>query len=406
MPKIAKELSALAVSNLTEQGLHAVGGAVGLCLCVSATGARSWVVRVNIDGKRREMGLGSFPLVTLAAARQKARAARADGRQGIDPVAQRDQARRDRKAKAALQKTFKQCAVAYIDAHSDSWRNAKHRAQWPSTFETYVYPTIGSTLVHEVTQAHVLAVLNPIWKTKTATATRVRGRIEQVLAWASAAGYRQGDNPARWTGLLDQLLPAPGKISKVRHHPAVPVASMPAFLAALRQREGISPRALQFAILTAARSAEVRGSTWAEIDMEAAVWTVPGERMKGGKEHRVPLSTQAIALLENMPRIEGAELIFPAPRGGKLSDMSLTAITRRMAFKDAAGDVCVPHGFRSSFRDWAFECTDFARDLTEQALAHALESKVEAAYRRGDALERRRTLMQAWASFCTGEAQV
>jgi len=385
--------------------MHAVGGAVGLYLCVSATGARSWLVRVNVDGKRREMGLGGFPLVSLASARQKARTARAESRHGVDPVEQRKQARRDREAQAVLHKTFKHCATAYIEAHSDSWRNAKHRAQWPSTFETYVYPTMGSTLVHEVTQAHILEVLRPIWRTKTATATRVRGRIEQVLAWASAAGYRQGDNPARWQGHLDQLLAAPSKISKVRHHPAVPVASMPAFLAALRERDGISPRALEFAILTAARSAEVRGATWAEIDLEAAVWTVPAARMKAGREHRVPLSAQAIVLLESLPRIEGTKLVFPAPRGGQLSDMTLTAITRRMAFKDADGDVCVPHGFRSSFRDWAFEHTDFPRDLAEAALAHALESKVEAAYRRGDALERRRTLMQAWANFCNGEAQ-
>ncbi len=404
MARIAKELSALAVSNLTKPGMHAVGGAVGLYLCISVSGARSWLARVNVDGKRREMGLGGFPLVSLATARQKAREVHTESRQGVDPVAQRDQSRQERKAQAVLQKTFKQCAIAYIEAHSDSWRNAKHRAQWPSTFETYVYPTMGSTLVHEVTQAHVLEVLRPIWKTKTATATRIRGRIEQVLAWASAAGYRQGDNPARWTGLLDQLLPAPSKISKVRHHPAVPVASMPAFLTALREREGISPRALEFAILTAARSAEVRGATWAEIDVEAAVWTVPGERMKAGKEHRVPLSQSAIRLLIGLPRIEGTELVFPAPRGGQLSDMSLTAITRRMAFKDAEGDVCVPHGFRSSFRDWAFEHTEFARDLTEQALAHALESKVEAAYRRGDALERRRALMQAWAGYSEGVA--
>lgn len=402
MARIAKELSALAVSNLTEPGMHPVGGAAGLYLCVSASGARSWIVRVNVGGKRREMGLGGFPAVTLAMARQKARAARTESRQGIDPVAQREQARREREEQAALHKTFKQCAVAYIDAHSDSWRNAKHRAQWPSTFETYVYPTIGRTLVHEITQAHVLEVLRPIWKTKTATATRVRGRIEQVLAWANAAGYRQGDNPARWQGHLDQLLAAPSKIAKVRHHPAVPVADMPAFLAALRERDGISHRALEFAILTAARSAEVRGATWAEIDIEAAVWNVPGERMKAGKEHRVPLSAQVIALLESLPRIEGTELVFPAPRGGQLSDMSLTAITRRMAFKDAKGEICVPHGFRSSFRDWAFEDTDFPRDLAEAALAHTLESKVEAAYRRGDALERRRALMQAWANYCDG----
>ena len=400
----AKELSALAVQRLTAPGMHAVGGVAGLYLCVSPSGSRSWIARVNVDGKRREMGLGSFPDVSLSIAREKARAARSDTTMGIDPVAHRKEARSARQALKATQKTFADCAKAYIEAHSDSWRNAKHRAQWPATFETYVYPTMGTVMVGEVTQAHVMAVLLPIWKTKTQTATRLRGRIEQVLAWATAAGFRQGENCARWTGLLDQLLPAPGKVSKPKHHPAVRVDDMPAFIKALRQHDGLSPKALEFAVLTAARSGEVRGATWAEIDLEAAVWTVPKERMKAGKEHRVPLNTQAIKLLEAMPRIEGTELVFPAPRGGQLSDMALTALTRRMNFRDDAGRVCVPHGFRSSFRDWVFERTDYPRDLAEAALAHALENKVEAAYRRGDALERRRAMMQAWANYCEGVA--
>ena len=400
----AKELSALAVQRLTAPGMHAVGGVAGLYLCVSPSGSRSWIARVNVDGKRREMGLGSFPDVSLSIAREKARAARSDTIMGIDPVANRKEARSARQALKATQKTFADCAKAYIEAHSDSWRNAKHRAQWPSTFETYVYPTMGTVLVGEVTQAHVMAVLLPIWKTKTQTAIRLRGRIEQVLAWATAAGFRQGDNCARWAGLLDQLLPAPGKVSEPRHHPAVRVDDMPAFIKALRQHDGLSPKALEFVVLTAARSGEVRGATWAEIDLEAAVWTVPKERMKAGKEHRVPLNTQAIKLLEAMPRIEGTELVFPAPRGGQLSDMALTALTRRMNFRDDAGRVCVPHGFRSSFRDWVFERTDYPRDLAEAALAHALENKVEAAYRRGDALERRRAMMQAWANYCEGVA--
>lgn len=400
MVRVAKELSALAVSRLTKPGMHAVGGAAGLHLAVGASGSRSWLVRVNVDGKRREMGLGPFPLVSLATARQRAREARADSRMGVDPVAQRIAERSARQALTAKQKTFADCAKAYIEAHESSWSNAKHRAQWPATFETYVYPTMGAVLVGDVTQAHVMAVLLPIWKTKTQTATRLRGRIEQVLSWATAAGFRQGENCARWTGLLDQLLPAPGKVAKVRHHPAVPVAAIPAFLAAVRLHHGVSPQALEFALLTAARSGEVRGATWAEIDLDAAIWTVPGERMKAGKEHRVPLSAQTIKLLEAVPRIEGTELVFPAPRGGVLSDMALTALTRRMAFKDAEGQLCVPHGLRSSFKDWCFEHTEFHRDLAEQALAHTLESKVEAAYRRGDALERRRAMMQAWADYC------
>ena len=373
--------------------MHAVGGVAGLYLCVSPSGSRSWIARVNVDGKRREMGLGSFPDVSLSIAREKARAARSDTTMGIDPVAHRKEARSARQALKATQKTFADCAKAYIEAHSDSWKNAKHRAQWPSTFETYVYPTMGTVLVGEVTQAHVMAVLLPIWKTKTQTATRLRGRIEQVLAWATAAGFRQGENCARWTGLLDQLLPAPGKVSKPRHHPAVRVDDMPAFIKALRQHDGLSPKALEFAVLTAARSGEVRGATWAEIDLEAAVWTVPKERMKMGKEHRVPLSDAAIKLLEAMPRMEGTDLVFPGTKGQPLSDMSLTAVMRRM-------DVdAVPHGFRSTFRDWAGDRTNYPRDMAEAALAHKLENKVEEAYRRSDALEKRREMMQEWGKF-------
>lgn len=385
--------------------MHAVGGVAGVYLTVSATGARSWIVRLAVDGKRREMGLGGFPDVSLAGARERARSARSDLHVGIDPVEHRRQARSARQVLAATQKTFTECAMAYIEAHSDSWRNAKHQAQWPSTFEAYVYPTMGRVLVGEVTQTHILDVLRPIWKTKTATATRLRGRIEQLLSWA-AAGYRQGDNCARWTGLLDQLLPAPRKISKAQHHPALPIDEMTAFMAALRHREGISSMALEFVILTATRSGEVRGATWSELDMDSAVWTVPGERMKADKEHRVPLSTQAVKLLKSIQRLEGSELIFPAPRGGKLSDMALTAITRRMNIPEpiwidpSCGRQIVPHGFRSTFRDWCSERTHYPRDLAEQALAHAIENKVESAYRRGDALEKRRAMMQEWANHC------
>lgn len=400
----AKELSALAVQRLTAPGMHAVGGVAGLYLCVSSSDARSWIVRVTVDGKRREMGLGGFPEITLASAREKARIARADTVMGIDPVEQRKRDRSERQAKAATQKTFKQCAVAYIEAHSDSWRNAKHRSQWPTTFATYAFPTMGRVPVQDITQAHVLEVLRPIWKTKTATATRLRGRIEQVLAWAAAAGLRQGDNPARWDGHLDQLLPPPSKVSKAQHHPALPIDDVPKFLEALRQREGTSPKALEFVILTAARSGEVRGATWSEIDLEAGIWVVPAERMKGGRSHRVPLNLPALQLLEALPRIEGSDLVFPAPRGGVLSDMALTAITRRMPFKAKDGRQCVPHGFRSSFRDWVSDRTDYPSELAEQALAHTLQSRVEAAYRRGDALEKRRTMMQDWAKHCEGVA--
>ena len=287
---------------------------------------------------------------------------------------------------------------------SGEWKNPKHRQQWENTLTQYAYPHMGNLSVEEIDLPHVLACLEPIWRSKTETATRVRGRIESVLDWATVRKYRSGDNPARWKGHLDKVLPSPKKVSETEHHRALPIDGMPAFMADLRQRDGIAARALEFTVLTAARSGEVRGAPWAEIDLEAKVWTVPKERMKIGKEHRVPLNTQAIKLLEAMPRIEGTELVFPAPRGGQLSDMALTALTRRMNFRDDAGRVCVPHGFRSSFRDWVFERTDYPRDLAEAALAHALENKVEAAYRRGDALERRRAMMQAWANYCEGVA--
>lgn len=394
MAKKAKELSALAVGRLTAPGHHAVGGVTGLYLYVSGESARSWVLRVMIGNKRRHIGLGGFPDVTLAQARDKARTAREQILSGIDPIAERKAVASQLRAQQAAEKTFEQAAQAYIDAHGDTWKNPKHRAQWVSTLDTYAYPHMGKLLVRDVAQSHVLAALEPIWKTKNETASRLRGRIESVIDWAIARGLRSGDNPARWKGHLDKLLPAPGKVQKVEHHRAMPINDMPAFMAQLKQREGLAPRALEFLILTAARSGEVRGATWPEIDFESKVWTIPGERMKAGREHRVPLSVAALELLRALPRLHDNPLVFPAPRGGVQSDMTLTAVMRRM--KASA----VPHGFRSTFRDWVGERTSHPRELAEQALAHTLESKVEAAYRRGDALEKRRAMMEAWALFC------
>lgn len=397
MARKAKELSALAVGRLKEPGHHAVGGVAGLYLYVAEGGARSWVLRVTVGAKRRHMGLGGFPDVPLAQAKEKARAARDSISQGIDPIEQRQAALSQLRAKPITEKTFKQAAEAYIDAHEDSWKNPKHRAQWRSTLETYAYPVMGALSVREVEQEHVLLALEPIWKTKTETASRLRGRIESVLDWATVRKLRTGENPARWKGHLDKLLPAPSKIQKVEHHRALPVSAMPAFMRNLRQREGLAARALEFVILCASRSGEVRGAPWSEIDLDQKVWTIPAERMKANREHRVPLSSQAVELLNQLPRIKppagGVDLIFPAPRGGALSDMALTALMRRMKV-DA-----VPHGFRSSFRDWVGECTHYPRDLAETALAHTLESKVEAAYRRGDALDKRRPMMEDWAIY-------
>ncbi len=391
MARKAKELSARAVAQLNRQGHHAVGGTAGLYLYVSDAGAKSWVLRVLVAGKRRHIGLGGFKDISLALARQKAQEHRIQIASGLDPLHEKVR-RRELAAAAKLAAiSFEDAARAYVDTHGDSWKNPKHRSQWINTLQTYAFPVIGRLNVADVNQAQVLAILEPIWKEKTETATRVRGRLETVLDWAAARGQRSGDNPARWKGHLDKLLPAPTKIKAVEHHRALSVALMPAFMANLQQQAGIAARALEFAILTAARSGEVRGATWAEIDLTNGIWTVPATRMKAGVEHRVPLSTHCMAVLRAMPRMAGTDLIFPAPRGKALSDMSLTAVLRRMEC-DA-----VPHGFRSTFRDWAGDHTSYARDLAEDALAHTLQNKVEAAYRRGDALERRRPMMQDWA---------
>lgn len=394
MPRKAKELGALQVSRLTAPGLHPVGGVAGLRLQVSDSGARSWILRTTVGGKRAEIGLGGFPDVTLAGARDAARSMRATIAAGVDPRAESRAARSALQAAVAAARTFDECAEKYIEAKTPEWSNAKHAAQWTSTLKTYASPVMGHLFVRDIGLPHVLDVLKPIWLTKNETASRVRARVEQVLDWATTHGYREGLNPARWKGHLDNLLPAPNKVAKVEHHAALPVAEVGAFMARLRAAEGMGARALEFAILTAARSGEVRGATWAEIDMDAAVWTVPAERMKMGKEHRVPLSAPALELLRALPRTEEAKLVFPAPRGGMLSDMTLSAVLRRM-------DVpAVPHGFRSTFRDWCSERTNFPRDAAEMALAHAIGDKVEAAYRRGDLFAKRRRMMVEWAAFC------
>jgi len=395
MPRKAKELSPLEVSRLKTPGLWAVGGVAGLYLQVGTSGARSWILRVVVAKKRRDHGLGGFPDVTLAMVREKARRARESIEQGQDPIAQRKQAISAAIALQATDKTFEQAARAYIDAHSDGWKNAKHRAQWVATLETYAFPKIGRLLVRDVGQAHVLNVLEEIWKTKTETASRLRGRIESVLAWATVRNYRSGENPARWKGHLDQLLPAPGKIRTVVHHRALPIDKVGVFMNTLRKCGGIAARALEFTILTAARSGETRGAVWEEIDFDSKVWVIPAQRMKGGQKHRVPLSESAFRILISLYK-ETPGLVFCAPRGGQISDMSMTAALRRMKV-DA-----VPHGFRSTFRDWAGERTNYPREMAEQALAHTLTNAVEAAYRRSDMLEKRRLMMQDWATFCDG----
>lgn len=394
MPRKAKELSALEVSRLTKAGRYAVGVVDGLHLEVSGTGARSWVLRITVGNKRSDIGLGGYPAVTLAAAREAARETRAKVRNGIDPVQESKAIKSALKASQAAALTFKECAEKYIAAHKEAWKNEKHRAQWTSTLEAYAYPHIGSLLIRDIELPNVLAVLEPIWKTKTETASRLRGRIESVIDWATANGYRQGLNPARWRGHLDKLLAKPSKVAKVEHHEALALSAVGSFMVELRKLDGQGPRALDFAILTAARSGEVRGATWEEIDIPGKLWTIPAGRMKAGREHRVPLSAEAIKILEAQPRLAETNLAFPSARGGKLSDMTLSAVTRRM------GAPCVPHGFRSSFRDWASERTNYPSEMAELALAHTISDKVEAAYRRGDMFEKRRRMMDDWAKFC------
>lgn len=394
MAKIAKELSALEVGRLRAPGLHAVGGVAGLYLQVTHTGARSWVLRAVVGAKRRDIGLGGFPSVTLAGAREAARAAREKIAAGIDPVEQRRAAKNALIVAQSSAKTFEQCTAAYLAEREAGWKNAKHRAQWQSTLETYAFPVIGKIPARDIGLPHVLDVLRPIWTEKTETASRLRGRIESVLDWARVSGYRTDENPARWRGHLEKILLAPAKVAKVTHHVALPIDQVGAFMRDLRAQAGVAAKALEFTILTAARSGEVRGATWGEIDLDAATWTVPAERMKAGREHRVALSRQALELLASMGSGKPDEIVFKAPRGGAFSDMALTAVLRRMNV------AAVPHGFRSSFRDWAAERTAFPGEVAEMALAHAIPNQTEASYRRGDLLEKRYQLSQAWADFC------
>ena len=392
MPKRARELSALEVNRLREQGLHAVGGVAGLYLQVRGE-ARSWILRVVVGSKRRDMGLGAFPTVTLAAARELARQARQTVDQGTDPIVVRAQQLSSLRASQARALTFRQACRQFIDAKAPEWRNDKHRQQWTNTLEAHAAPVIGDLHVSDIGQAHILKVLEPIWTTKTETASRLRGRIEQVLDWARVRGFREGENPARWRGHLDKLLANPSKVTQVVHHPALPLGKLPAFVADLRGREGFGARALEMVLLTAARSGEVRGATWTEIDLDAATWSIPAARMKGNRDHRVPLSTQVVALLKAQPRLHDCDLVFAGKANKPLSDMTLTAVMRRMQV-DA-----VPHGLRSSFRDWVSECTNFPPEMAEMALAHRIADQTEAAYRRGDMLAKRAAMMAAWAEF-------
>ena len=366
----------------------------GLRLVVSNSLAKKWVLRFTIDGKRREMGLGSFPDVGLAEARGKATDHRKQATAGIDPI----DARQTEPEKIP---TFTTCAARYIRAHRRGWQNAKHARQWVSTLKTYTRPVIGSKQVDAVSTEDILKILSPIWTTKTETAKRVQGRVENILDYAAAHKYRDRLNPARWRGHLDKLLPKPSRVKKVTHHPAMPYSEVPAFMAELSSNDSVSVLALRFIILTATRTSEVLQAQWQEIDMDAAIWTIPATRMKSRREHRVPLSDTATAILEALPRIDDNPYLFPGARQGRpLSSMALLQLMRGMGYgvNGNRGDY-VPHGFRSSFRDWSGEVSSFPRDVAEMALAHTIENKVEAAYRRGDLFAKRRMMMQQWADY-------
>lgn len=394
MARLVEKLTPLGVTKSTKPGYY--GDGAGLWLQVSKSGSKSWIFRFTLLGKQREMGLGAVHTVTLSEARAKAKECRLMLLDGKDPLEARNAIRLTAALTLAKMVTFDQCATAYIQAHRGEWKNAKHANQRENTLTTYATPVIGSLPVAGVDTALVVKVLNPIWQTKTETATRPRGRIEAILDWATVSKYRQGDNPARWRGHLENLLANPNKVAKVKHHPALPWQEIGAFMSALRQQEGIAARAVELAILTATRSGEVRGTTWAEIDLDAGLWVIPGHRMKAEKEHRIPLSTAALAILKATPRL--GDLVFAGRHHGKpLSDMSLTAVLRRMERRDIT-----VHGFRSTFRDWCAEsvANSFPREVCEHALAHSLPDKVEAAYRRGDLIEKRTMLMQAWADYC------
>lgn len=394
MPKLTKELSALEVKRLNERGRFPVGTVPGLYLWVREAGTKNWLLRAVVNGKRSDIGLGGYPAVSLADAIKRAREMREGIVQGLDPLAKK-------KADKAAVMTFKKGAGHYMDLHRPGWKNAKHAQQWENTLETYVYPTMGTVPVKDVDTRHVLAVLQPHWNTKNETMVRVRNRIELVLSWAMASGHRErGLNPASWRGHLDQALPKPSRVNGRKHHPALTWQQLPGLMKKLQTVEGMSARCLEFTILTACRSGEARGATWDEIDLQGKVWSVPAERMKSGRPHRVPLSDETVKLLKALPRVDDERLVFFGRKPGTpLSDMSLTMLLRRHA------EGVTTHGFRSTFRDWAAETTNYPNEVCEMALAHAVGDAVEAAYRRGDLFAKRAALMQEWAKYAAGTAK-
>ncbi|MEY4966567.1 MAG: hypothetical protein RL274_2150 [Pseudomonadota bacterium] len=386
------QLSAIKVAKLTAPGRY--GDGFGLWLQVAPGGTKSWLFRYQRDGKARQMGLGPVHAISLADAREKAREARKLLLARMDPINARNSQAARAAAEVASGITFRSAAESYIEAHGPTWKNKAHAAQWPASLELYVYDTLGAVAVGAIDTGLILKTLEPIWRTKPETASRIRGRIELVLDWAAARGYRSRENPARWRGHLDKLLPAKSKVRPIVHHPALAYREIPKFMKALRARDGVGSRCLEFTVLTGARTAEAINATWNEIDLKLRLWTIPGARMKGGREHRVPLSDRAMAILKKLPR-EGKFVFIGAREKMPLSNMAMLKVLKSMGRNDLT-----VHGFRSTFRDWAAEQTNFPRDVAEMAIAHAVGDKVEAAYRRGDLFEKRRGLAKAWATYC------
>lgn len=384
------KLTATKVKALNSPGRYADGN--GLYLQVAKQGTKSWIYRFQLNGKRRELGLGSIKEKSLSVARSEARAMRELVLQGVDPKLHRDAGKNEQQTRQSW--TFDRASEAYIQSHESAWNNKKHIQQWRNTLNTYASPVLGSIPVEIIDTALVMRCIEPIWLSKNETATRVRARIEKVLSWSIALHYRDSPNPAVWRGTISELLPQPSKVSTVKHHSALPYAELPVFMDQLAEKESISAKALQFTILTCVRTSEAISASWDEIDFENAVWTIPAIKMKSNREHRVPLSSQAIALLESLPRLNG--WLFPSPQYGKhLSNMAMLTLLKKHLNRP---DLTV-HGFRSTFRDWSAEVSDYPRELAESALAHTLGNKTEAAYQRGDYLEKRRDLMQSWSDY-------
>ena len=398
MPRPMHKLSQVQIGRAMKRRCTLNDGG-GLYFVSRPPNGASWIFRFSRHGKDRWMGVGQYPTVTLSDARARATEARRLLVDNVDPIEHRQEERAQTKLQRARQMTFAQCGSLYITSHKTAWRNRKHIAQWEATLKTYAYPLMGNLPVAAVDTSLVMKVLQPIWSVKPETASRLRGRLEAILNWATVSEFRTGLNPARWRGHLDHLLPARSKIAKVEHHAALPYADVPDLMIKLRRQEGMAARAFEFLILTAARTGEVIGARWSELNTQEKLWTIPAERMKAGKEHRVPLSPRAVEILEAIrPGRSGADgFVFPGNRAKKpLSNMAFLMLLRRM---ECAG--MTAHGLRSSFRDWCAERTDFPSEVAEMALAHAVGSKVEAAYRRGDLYGKRQQLMDHWATFCT-----